>query len=75
MFKIAERTANKATIIAPFVLTKFEYFDPTGTRVGAGRLLCAVLMMQFMPFVDGEATGLLGDSSGPFIALSDYRDL
>jgi len=36
------------------LLNTFFWIDPN-------RSLCAVLLMQFLPFVDREATGLLGD--------------
>jgi CubicO group peptidase (beta-lactamase class C family) len=36
------------------LLNTFFWIDPR-------RSICAVLLMQFLPFVDREATGLLGD--------------
>jgi methyl acetate hydrolase len=36
------------------IMNTFYWIDPK-------RSVCAVLLMQFMPFVDREATGLLGD--------------
>jgi CubicO group peptidase (beta-lactamase class C family) len=36
------------------IFNTFFWIDPK-------RTMCAVLMMQFLPFVDKEAVGLLGD--------------